>query len=73
MLRIGDVFFGDEGTQRHRGSRSSLGRFWGNKRCLLSHNFLGFLGGGRSRGGGNWGTHRIPREDWGTLGNIRND
>ena len=30
--------------------------------------FLGFL-----RGGGNWGTLRIPREDWGTLGNIRND
>ena len=26
---------------------------------------------GCSRGGGNWGTLRIPREDWGTLGNIR--
>ena len=23
------------------------------------------------RGGGNWGTLRIPREDWGTLGKIR--
>ena len=40
---------------------------------------LGFLrAGGCSRGGGNWGTLRIPREDWGTLGkqtlgNIRND
>ena len=22
-------------------------------------------------GGGNWGTLRIPREDWGTLGKIR--
>ena len=22
-------------------------------------------------GGGNWGTLRIRREDWGTLGNIR--
>ena len=22
-------------------------------------------------GGGNWGTRRIPREDWGTLGKIR--
>ena len=28
--------------------------------------------GGCSRGG-NWGTLRIPREDWGTLGNIRED
>ena len=24
-------------------------------------------------GGGNWGTLRIPSEDLGTLGNIRND
>ncbi len=31
------------------------------------------LKGGCSRGGGNWGTLRIPREDWGTLGNIRED
>ena len=29
------------------------------------------LKGGCPRGGGNWGTLRIPREDWGTLGNIR--
>ena len=28
---------------------------------------------GCPRGGGNWGTLRIPREDWGTLGNIRED
>ncbi len=28
-------------------------------------------GGGCSRGGGNWGTLRIPRQDWWTLGNIR--
>ena len=34
---------------------------------------LGFLRGKCSTGGGNWGTLRIPREDWGTLGNIRND
>ena len=27
--------------------------------------------GGCPRGGDNWGTLRIPREDWGTLGNIR--
>ena len=33
--------------------------------------FVGFLRGGCSRGGGNRGTLRIPREDWGTLGNIR--
>ncbi len=31
------------------------------------------LKGGCSRGRGNWGTLRIPREDWGTLGNIRED
>ena len=30
-------------------------------------------GGGCLRGGGSWGTVRIPREDWGTLGNIRED
>ena len=30
-------------------------------------------GGGVQGGGGNWGTLRIPREDWGTLGNIRED
>ena len=35
--------------------------------------FVGFLRGGCSGGGGNWGTLRIPREDWGTLGNIRED
>ena len=27
----------------------------------------GVLKGGYSRGGCNWGTLRIPREDWGTL------
>ena len=37
------------------------------------HEVVGFLRGGCSRGGGNWGTLRIPREDWGTLGNIRED
>ena len=31
------------------------------------------LKGGCSRGGGNWGTLRIPREDWGTFGNIWED
>ena len=34
---------------------------------------VGFLRGGCSWGGGNWGTLRIPREDWGTLGNIMED
>ena len=29
--------------------------------------------GGCSRGGGNWGTLRISREDWGTLENMRED
>ena len=28
-------------------------------------------GWGSSRGRGNWGTLRIPREDWGTLGKIK--
>ena len=27
--------------------------------------------GGVFKEGGNWGTLRIPREDWGTLGKIR--
>ena len=35
-------------------------------------NFVGFLRG-VFKGGGNWGTLRIPREDWGTSGNIRED
>ena len=34
---------------------------------------IGFLRGGCPKGGGNWGTLRIPREDLGTLGNIRED
>ena len=41
---------------------------------LFNHPFIvGFLSAGCSRGGGNWGTLRIPGEDWGTLGNIRED
>ena len=32
---------------------------------------IGFSRGGCSRGGGNWGTLRIPREHWRTLGKIR--
>ena len=28
-------------------------------------------GGGCSRGRGNWGTLRIPSEDWGTLGKMK--
>ena len=39
---------------------------------LFNHTILiGFLRAGCPRGGGNWGTLRIPKEDWGTLGNIR--
>ena len=37
----------------------------------LGQIIIGFLRGECPRGGGNWGTLRIPREDWGTLGNIR--
>ena len=33
--------------------------------------FVGFLLGGCPRGEVNWGTLRISREDWGTLGKIR--
>ena len=40
--------------------------------CAYLGYVVGFLlGGGCSRGGGNWGTLRIPRESWGTLGRIR--
>ena len=42
-----------------------------NKKHKRIHEFVGFLRGRYSRGGGNWGTLKIPREDWGTLGNIR--
>ena len=40
---------------------------------LSLQKIIGFLRGGVPRGGGNWGTLRIPREDWGSLGNIRED
>ena len=38
--------------------------------CMSSLNYR-VLKGGVPRGGGNWGTLGIPREDWGALGNIR--
>ena len=38
-------------------------------RCF--HEDCRVLKGGVFKGRGNWGTLRIPREDWGTLGNIR--
>ena len=41
------------------------------KGLLLFGYFIGFLRGWCPRGGGNWGTLRIPREDGGTLGKIR--
>ena len=44
------------------------------KENLIPHTFVGFLMvPGCPRGGGTWETLRIPREDWGTLGNIRED
>ena len=49
-----------------RGQRKRRGFFEATK-------YYRVLKGGCSRGGGNWGTLRIPREDWGTLGNIRED
>ena len=33
--------------------------------------YYSILKGAGPRGRDNWGTLRIPREDWGTLGNIR--
>ena len=45
--------------------------FFQNVILLLT--IVGFLRGGCSRGGGNWGTLRIPKKDWGTLGNIGED
>ena len=42
----------------------------GTQNLQLSINQLSM---GVFKGGGNWGTLRIPREDWGTLGNIRED
>ena len=50
--------------------------------CQIDHNIesLGLLfyycrvlKAGVLKGRGNGGTLRIPREDWGTLGNIRED
>ena len=46
-------------------SHAEKQRVW-SRSCVV-----GFLRGGCSRGGGNGGTLRIPGEDWGTLGNIR--
>ena len=34
-------------------------------------NYRVLKGGGCPSRGGNWGTLRIPKEDWGALGNIR--
>ena len=45
----------------------------GHREFVSGGQVVRFLRGGCSRGGGNWGTLRIPREDWGTLGNIRED
>ena len=44
--------------------------------CLhfrFDFSFIGFLKGGCPRGGVTGEPLRIPREDWGTLGNIRED
>ena len=54
---------------------------WGNDSISLifckwvegSTNYCRVPKGGVFKGGGNWGTLRIPREDWGTLGNSRED
>ena len=45
------------------------------KKWVFRRDVVGFLRvPGCSRGGGcSWGTLRIPREDWGRLGKIRED
>ena len=43
-------------------------RGFSHSKCCIS--IIGFLRGGCPRGGGNWGTLRIPRDAWG-LGKIR--
>ena len=54
----------------HYHSQKVIGSLWD---VFFLNYVAGFLRRGCSRGGGNWGTLRIPREDWGTLGNIRED
>ena len=54
-------------------SKSSEMYWSGDQLSLVGCFSCRVLKGGCSRGGGNWGTLRIPREDWGTLGNIRED
>ena len=41
------------------------------QRLILFYFYCRVLKGGVFKGGGNWGTLRIPREDWGTLGKTR--
>ena len=63
-----------------RSSTATKQLTWRHVRFICCHlvlsslhlQFVGFLRGGCSRGGGNWGTLRIPREHWGTLGKTRN-
>ena len=51
------------------GSRSGLRMPQTAVSFVTCSSLIGFLGvPGCPRGGGNWGTLRIPREDWGTLG-----
>ena len=44
-----------------------FGSVAGRSRCDFNRVIVGFLRGGVL----NWGTVRIPKEDWGTLGKIR--
>ena len=56
-------------TSRHQG----MGPHWvyRNGWGVASHEFYRVLKGGGVQGqGGDWGTLRIPREDWSTLGKI---
>ena len=52
-----------------------LVEFWDptlKKKLVFAPMFCRVPKGGVFKGGGNWGTLRIPREDWGTLlGKIR--
>ena len=58
----------------HESALSTLYPRWEEETCLPQKTaafFIGFLRGGGVQGGGNLGTLRIPRENWGTLGKIR--
>ena len=67
------VFLHKESRAFENPTNPSLGFPWMVWPSGINPHVVGFLRGRCSRGGGNLGTLRIPREDWGTLQNIRED